>query len=188
MITCPVLSEVDDGAIDYSSGGGAIGITFGTVATHSCDEGFYLSGGDSRVCSSNGTSIYGVWDTFAPECIGKYHLMCGNVNREQCYFVMFRMYYRKIEVNKLSNHLTIIAAVTCDALPNPTSGNIQYSTGTDAPFDYLTTATYCCVEGYGLSGVDTIRTCISSPDGPGVWNGIAPTCEGIPMLSLNQMC
>ena len=73
MITCPELSIVDDGAIDYSSGGVAVGITFGTVATHSCDEGFYLFGRDTRVCSSNGTSIYGVWDTFAPECIRKYH-------------------------------------------------------------------------------------------------------------------
>ena len=46
-----------------------------------------------------------------------------------------------------------------------------------APFDYLTTATYSCNTGFGLSGGDTIRTCVGSSSGPGEWDGTAPTCE-----------
>ena len=69
--------------------------------------------------------------------------------------------------------------VTCDILLDPANGGIQYTTGTIGPLDYLTTATYVCNLGFGLSGGNVMRTCISSMDGPGVWNGTAPICEGI---------
>ncbi len=46
------------------------------------------------------------------------------------------------------------------------------------PTDYQTTASYSCNTGYGLSGGDRERTCVSSSSGPGEWSGIAPRCEG----------
>ena len=68
VVTCPILDEVDNGVIDYS-----IAITtrmFGTIASYSCNIGFYLDGNNTRVCGESGTSIFGAWDTTAPTCIG----------------------------------------------------------------------------------------------------------------------
>ena len=63
--------------------------------------------------------------------------------------------------------------------PGPsTNGFILFSVDTTAPFDYQTTATYGCDEGYGLSSTASVRTCVGSSQGLGEWSGIAPTCEG----------
>ena len=103
VITCPELSRLDNGVIDYSSGGGAIGFPFGTVATHSCDEGFYMFGRDTRVCNSNGTSIFGVWDpTFALMCIGKYRLLYGNVYKG--WFCLDIDSVKELKLLTLNNH------------------------------------------------------------------------------------
>ncbi len=71
VVTCPILDEMDDGVIVYSSVATST-LMFGTIATHSCNNGFYLYGNDTRMCSENGTSIFGVWDTAAPICIGNF--------------------------------------------------------------------------------------------------------------------
>ena len=42
----------------------------------------------------------------------------------------------------------------------------------------MTTATYSCDPGFGLSGGDSVRTCTGSTENPGEWTGTAPTCEG----------
>ncbi len=42
----------------------------------------------------------------------------------------------------------------------------------------MTNATYSCDTGYGLSGGNPVRTCVSSDSGPGEWSGTALTCEG----------
>ncbi len=67
--------------------------------------------------------------------------------------------------------------MVCPSLTAPMNGLITYATDTTSPFDYQTTATYSCDTGYGLSGDDSARTCVSS-GGPGEWNGIELTCEG----------
>ncbi len=59
------------------------------------------------------------------------------------------------------------------------NGLVTYATDTTSPFDYQTTATYSCDTGYGMSGGDTVRTCVSSTAGPGEWSGTVPTCEGV---------
>lgn len=66
---------------------------------------------------------------------------------------------------------------TCSSLVLPANGQIAYATDMDPEFDGETTATYSCVEGYGLNGGDVMRTCEGSPIGS--WSGSAPTCEGI---------
>ena len=76
------------------------------------------------------------------------------------------------------------AEVTCSSLAIPTDGFITYSPDTTSPFSSQTTATYSCANGYGLSGGDRSRTCMSSNSGPGEWNGNAPSCEGKPILLL----
>ncbi len=64
--------------------------------------------------------------------------------------------------------------VVCPDLIEPTNGVITFSGATSG---FMTTATYSCDSGYGLSGEDTARTCTSNM-GPGEWTGTAPTCEG----------
>ena len=66
----------------------------------------------------------------------------------------------------------------CRSLTVPTNGVITYTADTTSPFDYQTTASYSCDAGFGLSGGNRVRTCVSSSSGPGEWSGIAPTCEG----------
>ncbi len=71
-----------------------------------------------------------------------------------------------------------LIAITCEQLNAPTNGFITFAIDTIAPYDYLTTATYGCNTAYGLSGGNTVRTCVGSSTGPGEWNGVAPDCEG----------
>ncbi len=74
------------------------------------------------------------------------------------------------------------AAITCSILTDPSNGVITYTTDTTAPFDYQTTATYSCDAGFRLSIGYTARSCVGSTNGPGIWSGTAPTCEGIHYL------
>ena len=46
------------------------------------------------------------------------------------------------------------------------------------PFDYQTTATYDCANGYGLVGGNKVRQCVASSLGSGEWDGTAPLCQG----------
>lgn len=43
-------------------------LEYGTVATHSCDKGFSLSGIAQRMCNGDETSITGTWSGIAPTC------------------------------------------------------------------------------------------------------------------------
>ena len=81
------------------------------------------------------------------------------------------------KLSQISLHYTDI---TCSRLTDPSNGVITYTTDTTAPFDYQTTATYSCDNGFRLSAVgSTIRNCVGSNAGPGEWSGAAPICEGI---------
>ncbi len=71
------------------------------------------------------------------------------------------------------------AAITCSILTDPSNGAIIYTTDTVAPFDYQTTATYSCDNGFRLSVVGNTINCVGSHAGPGEWSGAAPICEGI---------
>ncbi len=44
---------------------------FGTIASYTCDEGFYLtSGSDVRTCGGDGLNTIGSWNGAAPVCLG----------------------------------------------------------------------------------------------------------------------
>lgn len=66
LATCPSLPSLNNGNIAYSDPiqSGDV-YPFVTVANHTCDSGFQLTGGDElRVCLSDGT-----WSGDAPTCL-----------------------------------------------------------------------------------------------------------------------
>ena len=67
----------------------------------------------------------------------------------------------------------------CSALNLITNGVITYRPDTSSPFDFGTTATHVCNEGFFLEGT-AMRTC--EGDGSlttsGQWNSTAPACSG----------
>ena len=65
-ITCTSLSPIANGLIGYESNT----FNFGTSATYTCTDGFFLIGGNSRRCGGDGTSVNGVWSETAPICSG----------------------------------------------------------------------------------------------------------------------
>ncbi len=65
----------------------------------------------------------------------------------------------------------------CTSLAPQTNGLISFGPDTTSPYDYQTTATYVCIEGYGLFGGDRTRQCNSGSANIGQWSGIAPMCE-----------
>ncbi len=67
----------------------------------------------------------------------------------------------------------------CDNLSAPLNGTVSFQADTTATFDFRTTATYACDEGFALSGGDPERTCEEGlTEGMGAWNGSAPNCSG----------
>ena len=70
------------------------------------------------------------------------------------------------------------SAITCESLDSFANGVITYRTDRTSPFDFGTTATYSCNEGYYLEGED-VRTCVEDVSGlNGIWSGSTPRCTG----------
>ena len=65
---------------------------------------------------------------------------------------------------------TLLVAVDCGTLADPTNGQVDTSEGTTLN----NTATYSCDPGYVLDGGST-QFC----DDEGQWMGSLPTCEGL---------
>ncbi len=69
-ITCTTLDPIADGVITYSPDT-TDPFDFGTNATYSCNDGFFLEGDEKITCNGDGTSVNGEWDvTAAPQCTG----------------------------------------------------------------------------------------------------------------------
>ncbi len=70
--------------------------------------------------------------------------------------------------------------MVCTDLSAIDNGQVMYLPDPSSPYDYGTVATYACNNGFGLVGGVT-RTCNS--DGGvstmGIWDGFAPSCEGV---------
>ncbi len=89
---------------------------------------------------------------------------------------MHDSYFCKVttDINLIS--LFFPAAAQCPSLTTPLNSLITYSPDTTPPYDYLTTATYECTTGYGLTGGDKLRACIGSTAVDDGWTGDAPSC------------
>jgi len=62
VITCPVLTDPDNGMVDCSLGPDGIP-TEGDTCAYTCDDGFIVSGSSDRICQSDGT-----WTGSEPTC------------------------------------------------------------------------------------------------------------------------
>ena len=79
----------------------------------------------------------------------------------------------------MSDAFLLLTVVDCNALTNPTNGQVSHTAGTT----FGQTATYSCDTGYNLLG-DSTRTCQAD----GVWSGSGPTCQGMLLLVLRVLC
>ena len=62
-----------NGGITYD-GGEMTNLTVGTIATHTCDEGFSLDGQSTRTCMDDDQAdTIGVWSAEMPSCIGVFN-------------------------------------------------------------------------------------------------------------------
>ena len=69
-ITCSSLSAINNGRISYSPDT-TDPFNSGTVASHTCNDGFYLASGNSvRTCGGDGLNTVGSWSGIAPVCLG----------------------------------------------------------------------------------------------------------------------
>ena len=68
VIICEQLGDLEHGAIEYQNM--TEELVFGSVATHSCDEGYFLVGDHARTCEGNGSTVEGKWSGIAPICSG----------------------------------------------------------------------------------------------------------------------
>ena len=59
-MNCSTLTDPANGQVSYTAG-----ITFGQTATYSCNAGYNLVGGSTRICHATG-----VWSGSAPTCQG----------------------------------------------------------------------------------------------------------------------
>ena len=65
---CSSLDDLTDGAIAYADDSEPP-FTVGTIATHSCGEGFVLSGNLERTCAQeNPGDLNGIWTGLVPTC------------------------------------------------------------------------------------------------------------------------
>ena len=79
--TCLLLPSISNGVISYS-GDTTSPFAFGTLATYSCNDGFYLAGVSVRTCIGSGSLPDGFWLGTEPECLGlklKMHVYCDTI-------------------------------------------------------------------------------------------------------------
>ncbi|XP_065905187.1 sushi, von Willebrand factor type A, EGF and pentraxin domain-containing protein 1-like [Dysidea avara] len=179
VTTCPVLSAPDNGQISCSPGNDSPGDT----CTFTCDDGFEISGTQSRTCQDNGT-WNGVDDTLctitcpvlsAPD---NGQISCSPRNDspgDTCTFTcddgfeISGTQSRTCQDDGTWNGVddTVCTVTTCPVLSAPDDGQISCSPGNDSPGD---TCTFTCDDGFEISGTQS-RTCQDD----GNWNGVDDT-------------
>ncbi len=71
-ITCSILEPIVNGMIGYSPDITAP-FDYGTNATYSCNDGFFLEGSEIINCDGDGSSVNGEWADDPPQCTGKHN-------------------------------------------------------------------------------------------------------------------
>ncbi len=68
-ITCVSLTLIPNGVITYAPDTSSP-YDFGTNATYSCNDGFFLEGEGVRTCFGDGSNVNGDWNGSVPQCTG----------------------------------------------------------------------------------------------------------------------
>jgi CUB/sushi domain-containing protein len=176
-VDCGGLSAPISGAVDTSAG-----TTFGASASYSCDPGYGIVGGASRMCQADGT-----WSGSAPTCApgdcasltapanGTVQTPSGTTLGATATYGCNDGYNlvggatRTCQASgDWSGSAPTCQIVSCSSLSNPANGTVSTAGGTT----YGQTASYTCNTGYNRNGSPT-RTCQAS----GQWSGSAPTCD-----------
>ena len=67
VISCTSLNTISNGMVAYSPDS----LDFGTTATYTCLEGYFLEGTSTRTCIGDGSGSSGNWNGVAPVCSGE---------------------------------------------------------------------------------------------------------------------
>ena len=175
--SCPTLANPANGSVAAAT------LTFGSTATYSCDTGYALSGGATRMCQSDAT-----WSGAAPTC---QIVDCGAAPTaprtaarpaparpttrplsyacDTGYTLSGATSVTCLDTGAWSDVAHTCTIVDCGAPPMPADGSASATTTT-----YLSTATYSCDTGFTLNGVSS-RTCQDD----GSWSDTTPTCESV---------
>ena len=175
-------TDVDCGSLSSPTNGqvSLITITFGSVATYSCDNGYCLNGQSMTICQADGT-----WSGSTPTCAivdcGQLDdITSGQVTLSTTTYGSSGTYscdsgYTLNGPNSTtcqadgtwSGCVSSCDLVDCGLVTAPTNGVVILSSTT-----YPSVATYGCSTGYQLSGQNT-QTCQAD----GTWSGNKPTCD-----------
>ena len=129
------------------------------MASYSCVSGFGLSGGNAaRTCGGDGSSPNGIWSGDSSNCRGMYY--CNTFDPSSHTFLDY-------------------TAITCNPLSPVNNGLIVYSPDVTSPYNYDTTATFNCNEGFFLEGVSSLTCEGDGLSESGAWSGSAPVCSGL---------
>ncbi len=191
-IMCSGLPTPINGVLIYNTDT-ILPYDFGTVATYQCNLGYGLIvATNTRACNGDSSSTVGVWDGVDPGCNRK---MSSNLLRSVHVYIHVLIITLTLTLtlhtvvliieNEKIFYCTefiwsiIISGITCSVLPLISNGGISYSAATTAPYDFTTTATYSCNDGFFLQGSDRRECTGDSADTVGEWSGSAPVCSGM---------
>lgn len=152
-ILCPVLTAPINGDVDVPSR------EVDSTATYSCDDGFSLSGLETRACLSNGR-----WFGIPPICTpGKKIILLCFITYNGAIRVNFVVELSFIQ-SCILNSLDII---DCGELDDPANGMVMTMGTTEGSM-----AVYTCETGFFLEG-GMSRRCQAN----GAWSGNEPICS-----------
>ncbi|KAH3700409.1 hypothetical protein DPMN_075385 [Dreissena polymorpha] len=178
----PVCQLRDCGRLAAPSHGSVTltGTVFGSVATYTCNTGYYVSGIINRVCTENGTwggaetscRIYECEPLQAPD---NGNLMVngsqyGTMAQFSCslgYQLFGHETLSCIEPGIWNFGVPTCAITNCGGLVDPPNGRVS---ATETTFGQV--ASYTCNSGYLLNGMQN-RVCMTD----GQWSGTEPVCR-----------
>ncbi|XP_068547255.1 E-selectin-like isoform X2 [Anas acuta] len=183
-VTCPVPS-IAHGSVTCSDP--SVNVTWGTICTFTCEEGFVLEGPDTLQCESSGN-----WTKEQPSCeavtcpvpsIANGSVTCSHPSANvtwgtNCMFTCEEGFVLKgpdtLHCESSGNwteEQPSCEAVTCPALTPIANGSVNCS-DPSANVTWGTNCTFTCEEGFVLEGPDTLQ-CGSS----GNWTKEQPSCK-----------
>jgi len=186
-LSCPSLSNPANGNVALSSG-----LTLGSTATYTCDDGYMASHASTRYCQADAQ-----WSGEEPSCIRVYCAEIGEVENAEPVALIGVVGDKNVLGTQASftckaNYLMVGDAIRtcqqdgtwsgtqprciaafCSPVPVPTNGAVQ-----GYRYELGATLRISCDTGYNLvPESSSFRTCVSDGQGGGKWSEVDPVCE-----------